>query len=244
MGRSAVAIEQPTYRRFPERPGSYLVDPFLRHIRRTGQPETFEGIHPGPLPKDSPFQKLTPFKIKATTRQDGQYAPCPMCTPDKFLSGFLIWLPELQAIAAIGHCCAGKDVLAAADREYEARTRRDREDDYLLAVLPCIPQRLSALATMEPAAKEALRLYREIRRADAFQALLRHEKVAHGGRLFLVEEIKGEIASMGPVGFRGRDHGSLNIREIDFGFMRGMIALTSDFNPVRELERIRKTIAP
>src|SRR3981189_2522246 len=59
-----------------------------------------------------------------------------MCTPNRFLTGSLVWFPDLQFCAFIGNCCANDDVLAEAEKERKWRERRDDEETYLLAALP------------------------------------------------------------------------------------------------------------
>jgi hypothetical protein len=166
-----------------------------------------------------------------------------MCQPNKpkYLHGSLIYLPSLQAVAAIGHCCADKENLAAATREYNERIKRNDEEDYLLAHIPLVPAYLSVLERVRPAAREAERIYREFRKAGAvFQRPLRLvQKV--GGRLAVEEQLAVQPGA--PAGLRTRQS-SFTTREIEFGFMCGLIALTGDYNPVRELDRIVAAVTP
>lgn len=48
--------EHPIFRLFKDMPGQYLIDEFLAHLRTTAEPESFAGIHPGPLDKTEPFR--------------------------------------------------------------------------------------------------------------------------------------------------------------------------------------------
>jgi hypothetical protein len=80
---------------FRTRPGQYLIDEFIAHIRETAQPETFPGLHPGPIAKTEPFLTLKPFHIDRKKRSARDKAPCPMCQPNKYLSGNLIYIPRL-----------------------------------------------------------------------------------------------------------------------------------------------------
>src|SRR5258708_3269815 len=86
------------FRAFRTPPGQYLVEEFLAHIRQTGQPETFPGLHPGPIAKTEPFLLLRPFEIHRRKRPKGNLAPCPMCQPNKYLRGSLIYLPDLELL--------------------------------------------------------------------------------------------------------------------------------------------------
>ena len=228
------------FRAFRTPPGQYLVEEFLAHIRQSGQSETFPGLHPGPIAKTEPFLLLRPFEIDRRKRPEGDLAPCPMCQPNKYLRGSLIYLPDLKAIAAIGHCCADKDNIVAASREYRERTTRDVEHDYLLAHIPLIPAQLSVLQQVRPAARAAERIYRDFRRAGRpFQRPLPLVKKS-GGLLALEEQMQTQAEAAGPAAFRSR----VNIQKIEFGFLRGMIALTSDYNPVRELDQIAASLRP
>jgi len=61
------------------------------------------------------------------------------------------------------------------------------------------------------------------------------------GRLTVSEQIEGEIAAFGPAGFRRPTTGS-NVREVEFGTLRGMIALNTQYDPVDELDRIESRL--
>jgi hypothetical protein len=190
-----------------------------------------------------PFSLLRPFEIDRKKRPDGDLAPCPMCQPNKYLRGSLIYLTDLKAIAAIGHCCADKDNLADARREYRERTTRDVEHDYLLEQIPLIPDYLSVLERVRPSAREAERIYRGFRNGGAgFQRPLRLIKKI-GGLLALEEQLQAEIGATGPALFRSRGSNVI-VQKIEFGFLRGMIAVSSEYNPVRELDRIFSAIQP
>lgn len=224
-------------RLFKDRPGKYLVEDFLAHVRTTGQPETFPGIHPGPLDKTEPFLKLAPFGVPRPKRPRGDMVPCPMChQANKYLSGALVYLPRLQAIAAIGHECSDSDTRLAADREYRARRDREQEEDYLLANVPVIPARLAMLKELQPVAREALGIYRAFRKkAPSVQRQLRDIR-QRGARLIVTETIEGDLASVGPSGFRGG--GGIQTRDVGFGVLAGATAVISDYNPLSELARI------
>jgi hypothetical protein len=226
----------PQFRVFGTAPGGYLIEAFLAHIRHTGQPETFPGLHPGPIAKSETFSLLKPFEIDRRKRRDGNLAPCPMCQPNKYLRGSLIYLPDLKAIAAIGHCCADKENLAAAVGDYRERAARDAEHDYLLDHIPLIPAYLSILEKVRPAAREAERIYRNFRTAGApFQRPLRLVKKI-GGLLTLDEQLQVPADAAGSAGFRR--YASIINQKIEFGFLRGMIALSGGYDPVRELDRM------
>lgn len=224
------------FREIPARK-SYFVEEFLAHVKRTGQPETFHGLHLGPLDKNEPFRKIAPIEIEGRRRPDGARAPCPMCHhPNKFLKGWLVYLPNLQAVAAIGCECAGKETLAAADREYRSRRDCEQEENYLLDHLPLVPSQLALVARVQPAAVEALRVHRRFRNTgEPFIRQLRAVK-QRGGQLIVSEEITGSTAAVGPRGFQGTNGG--NTRDVVFGPLAGTTALIRDYNPVSELNRI------
>lgn len=173
-------------------------------MRESGEPETFAGIHPGPLDKAEPFLKLKSFIVSRPKRRDGQLAPCPMChKPNKFLEGDLVYLTRLQAIAAIGHECSARETRTEAEREYRARAVRDQEDNYLLDQLPLIQFRLAQAEPWKPYAQSAQRTYRMFRtKAPAAHRYLRAVK-EQGGRLVVAEAVSREVTAVGPRGFRG-----------------------------------------
>ena len=231
----------PPSRLFKTRPGQDLIDQFLAHLRETPQPETFPGLYCGAIEKTEPFLILKPFDIDRKKRPARDKAPCPMCQPNKYLSGTLIYTPRLMVVAAIGHCCADKLNLAASTREYWERTLLNGQGTYLLAHVPLVPACLSVIEQVKPAAREARRIYRYFRTHGAeFQRALRLVKM-NSGRLTVSEQIEGEIAAFGPAGFRRPTTGS-NVREVEFGTLRGMIALNTQYDPVDEIDRIESRL--
>lgn len=233
--------EHPILRLFKDMPGQYLIDEFLAHVRSTAEPESFAGIHPGPLDKTEPFRKLAPFSVDRRKRADGQMAYCPMChQPNKFLEGAFVYLPRLQAVAAIGHECAAKETRDAAERDYRARRDRQIEEDYLLANLPRVPAKLAAIEQVRPAAAEALRVFRLLRK-DAPTALRQLRAVKQqGARLIVAETIDDNIVAIGPAGFKGSS--GKQTRDIAFGILSGTTAVINDYNPIAELDRIKQVL--
>jgi hypothetical protein len=237
------ATEQLRFRMFRDMPGRDFVEAFKAHVRDTGQPETFDGLHPGPLAKAEPFEKLASFDIDRRKRPDGDMAACPMCRrTDKYLLGALAYFPQLQAVAAIGHCCADKENLAAAERRFTQRRTRDQEEDYLLAELPLVHSRLAVIERARPAAVEARRVHRQFRKeAPEIQQMLRVVKKA-GGRLIVSERMATAAAGVGPSGFR--NGGQISTQDADFGVLRGLIAITANYDPVDELDRVVELLRP
>jgi hypothetical protein len=155
---------------------------------------------------------------------------------NKFLKGWFVYLPNRQAITAIGCECADNEMLVAANRDYKARRDRELEEDYLLANLPLVPAQLAVIVAIRPTALEALRVYRLFRRNGApFHRQLRRVK-QRGGQLILSEEITGELAATGPRGYRGTS--GVSTRDIQFGMLGGTTALIGDYSPVKELDQI------
>jgi hypothetical protein len=48
--------EHGAVRLFRERPGKYVIEEFLTHVRRTGCPETFPGIYTDALDRSERFE--------------------------------------------------------------------------------------------------------------------------------------------------------------------------------------------
>ena len=232
------------WRRFTSRPLVPFIDEVIRHLNETAQPETFEALYRNPIPKDVQFFILKPdIVLDGRKRPNGDLAPCPMCTPNKYLTGSLIHIPSMECVAVIGHCCAEKESIAKAEREYKVRAKLKAEEDYLLACLPLINQRMEVLIGLRPYAKEAMRLYRRFRhRVPAVHSLLRSTKHQYRGHLMLSEIIRGEDESkvdyFGPSGFKGHGSGAVESREVNFGLLAGSIAVINDYKPVNDLETL------
>lgn len=221
------------FKLYRDRPTLLLNDQFKQHIEATASPETFPGLHPGPIPKNAKFIKLQEFELSGAKRPDGDHAPCPMCQPNKYLRGFLAWFPELQAVAAIGHCCADKENLAAANKEFKERQTQRANEDFLLRVLPLVPSAMDIVQRSRPAASGALEVYRHLRR-DGIYFRNSLKTAGRTGRLTIEERMEGDGTGVGPVGL-GRDG---RTRTIEFGIMRGSTALISDYNPIADLARV------
>lgn len=239
--RREIAVEPPLFRLFKDMPGDYLAEEFIAHIRTTGAPESFPGIHPGPLAKTEPFRKLAAFSIERMKRPDDDMAYCPMChQPNKYLEGALVYLTDLKAIAAIGHECAAKENRAAADKEYRARRDQRAEEDYLLANLPHVVRKLASISEVRPAAAEALRVFRLLRK-DAPDAVRQLRAIKQkGARLTVAETIDAKLAEIGPSGFKGSS--GRQTRDALFGVLAGTTAVINDFNPVSDLNRIETVL--
>ena len=158
--RREVSVENPVFRLFRSMPGDHVCEEFLAHVATTGEPESFPGIHPGPLDKAEPFRKLATFAIERQKRSGRDMAYCPMChQPNKYIEGSFVYLTRLEAVAAIGHECASKENRVAAEKDYRARRDQRAEEDHLLVDLPLVARKLEVLRRVRPAAVEALRVF-------------------------------------------------------------------------------------
>jgi hypothetical protein len=215
-----------------------FIDEVLTHLRKTAQPETCDLLFRNKLSKGTKFRIVRKIDLDQRKRPDGDMAPCPMCTPNKFLGGALVFLPELMCCSVIGHCCASKEERNEAEREYKLRTQRDFEESLLLATLPIMSKRSEVLAKLRPAAEEARRVYRKFRKeVPSVHGHLRELKARRGGFLTVSElrsEQEDDIQIYGPKGFDRR--GDEQTREIEFGAFAGQTAVVKDYNPVKELE--------
>lgn len=239
--RRSIALLPQNFRIFKEMPGALLRDEFREHIAKTGSPETFPGIFGAPLDKKEVFWKIHAFSIDRTKREQGDMAYCPMCHQyNKYLEGEFVWLPRLQAVAAIGHECAAKENRAAADKEYKARKQQEDEEYYLLDNLHYVAARLKVVVAVSEAATEALRIFRLLRK-DAPSAVSQLRRVKkNNARLIVVETIDGAAAITGPAGFRGTS--GVQTRDAVFGTLSGFAAVQVEFNPKAELDKIAEVL--
>src|SRR4051794_13179409 len=96
-------VEPLPYRSVRDWPTSIFIDEVFAHLKGTAQPETCELLYRNHLAKSTKFRKVRPVELDGRKRPEGDMAPCPMCTPNRFLSGNLVFLPELSCCAVIGH---------------------------------------------------------------------------------------------------------------------------------------------
>ncbi|MCZ8081447.1 MAG: hypothetical protein O9289_20075 [Rhodobacteraceae bacterium] len=99
---------------------------------------------------------------------------------------------------------------------------------------------MDAIRAVRPAAAEALRVFRLLRK-DAPNAvrLLRAIKQT-GARLTIAETIDAKIAEIGPSGFKGSS--GKQTRDAVFGVLAGTTAVINDYNPMAELSRIEAVL--
>lgn len=236
------------WRPFQDRPTGIWIDETVARIKETAQPELIESLYRNQIPKNARFRVLRHLiTIEGTKRPRGDSCPCPMCTPNRFLTGSLVWFPDLQYCAFIGNCCANDDVLAEAEKERKWREKRDSEETYLLDALPLVAPRLAILESLKPLATEAVRSYRKIRNTlPQVHEQLRKIKQHYGGQLTLTEIIRDESGDnedyYGPAGLSGRGKDGIETRDHIFGTFTGHIAVHKDYNPIKELETIQRKL--
>lgn len=219
---------------FETMPGPYYIDRVRAHVAETGLPETFQGLHLGPIPRDEPFRILSPISVPRMKRSRGDKAPCPMCQPNKFFEGKLVYFFRMRAVAIIGHCCASAVTRNEAMLEYEAREARERAEEYLLDWVPKVPGALEHARALQPAAIEAQRVYDRFRKDGArFQQALR--RAVRGGAELTVTEIIGSTLPGGPAGLR-TSGSAVQTRDVRFGPLDGQVVVASTCTIAGDLE--------
>ena len=214
---------------YKQEPPLLLNARFIAHINKTNSPETFPGIHLGPIPRTTKFKILQEFELVGKKRVGSERAPCPMCQPNKYLKGSLVWFPELEAIAAIGHCCADKVNLAAARKQFHEEQRARNNEDFLLIALPHVQAVNRLITRAKPAAEEALRIFRTLRKEGSYflESLKSARKT---GQLHLSEKIESHSSD---------EFSKISkSRTVEFGILRGSTALITEYNPIADLARV------
>ncbi len=228
------------FRRFKERPSQVFIDGVCEHVGRTGQPETHTELFRGRLAKNEPFHRLKQITIDTRLRPDRDLSPCPRChSPNKFKSGWLVYLHRLEAVAVVGNDCASGDEQLAAEREWNEREQLRNDEDYLLAAVPRLAEWLSQIEAALAVATEASDVARKFR-VDGKVFFDRFRRVkSNGGRLLVTEVIQG--SSGGPSGLR-TSGSTVETRDHDVGTLGGLSALNPGFNPQKYLEDARRRI--
>lgn len=203
-----------------------------KEIGQTAAPEQCDGLHKGPISNREPFQILAPISIARDRRVDGTKAPCPMCSPNKFYEGKLVYFPRLKAVAVIGHCCAASDVRREAEAEYRREQALERAQDFLVVEVPKSAWRVAEIKAAMPIAQEAQRVFAEMRRRASWYVNLLRRVTKGSGRLSVDEVV--ERRGDGPRGLRTTGS-TFDTRAIDFGEVQGRIAFATRFTPADEL---------
>lgn len=235
MSERLAESDGPSFELFETMPARVYIDRVRAHVAQTGLPETFPGLHPGPIAKDEPFKILSPISVPRDRRSAGDKAPCPMCQTNKFYEGKLVYFFQLRAVAIIGHCCASALTRNAALLEYEQREARERAEEYLLDWLPKVSHIRSRALAMLPAAREAQRVYGRFRKeAGRFHQALR--RAIRGGGELTVTEVIGSTGNVGPAGMR-TSGSSVQTRDIRFGIMAGEAVVAARCSILSDLEQ-------
>ena len=230
-----------SYRTYNNEP-RHLEQPFREHVRATGQPETFPGVHMGQVAKTEFFTILTEFTVEPTKRPDGKRAPCPMCQhEDHYLKGALVYFPRLKVVAPIGHECADKKNLRAAKDERKRQKDKDLELDFLFQQLPLLDQRRAWIGRARDEAESATRVYRAFKgRGGEFHKVLRGAIKQSAGTLVVHEVVWGEMSSVGPAAIRSE--GGVQTKDVVYGQLSGDVALLANYAPLAELDAAWRTL--
>lgn len=221
-------------------PPKPMVTGIVEHINQTGEPETAPGLHKGPISKTAPFLIVRDISVPRERRPDGAKAPCPMCQPNKFFEGKLVWLTEVHALAVIGHCCAASETRLAAEREFREREARERAVDYLLDRLPSLPELRKKCHDLEGRVTAAQEVHDHFRADGAgFQRTLRRA-TKNDGRL-TVEEVIGKLDQDGPSG-RMAAGSTVQTRQVTFGILAGRAAIAENCRVLSEFERAHENL--
>lgn len=219
---------------FEARPSPNYIESIRAHVAGTGMPETFAGLHPGPIDKDEPFHILGPISVPRYKRPDGKKAPCPRChCSDKFFEGQLVWFWELQAVAVVGHCCASAQQSNEAVIEYRQREARERAEAYLLQFLADVPRHVRRSRALAAPIAECQRFHDRFRTdGGPFQRALRN--ATRGDAQLVVTEDLGPLLAGGPAGMR-TSGSSRDTRDVQFGPLAGRSAVASECRAAADL---------
>ncbi len=231
---------------FKEKPSNIFCDDVTEFVNKTGEPEKHPDLYTNHIPKDAEYIILRRIKIDGKKRPNGDMAPCPMCSPNRFLDGDLVYVPSIAAAAVIGRCCANHAV--QAERQFKIAEQKRYEEDYLIEAFRFLSSKRSTIRRARSIAEQTLAIFRLFRRdMHDLQIRLRAIKERGNSHLKLYEIIRSEEDEtqddyFGPAGFRGAGNSAAETRDVDFGFMSGTTALMNDYQPVRELNDVDRNI--
>lgn len=229
------SLERAAHRRFETRPPPQYVSEIQKIIGQTAAPELCDDLHKGPISNREPFQILAPVSIARGRREDGSKAPCPMCSPNKFYEGKLVYFPRLKSVAVIGHCCAASDVRQEAEAQYRREQALERAQDFLVTEVPKSASRVAELKSALPVAEEAQRVFGQMKSRAGYYVNLLRRATKGSGRLGVDEVV--ERRGDGPRGLRAAGS-TYDTRTIDIGEVRGRIAFATKFMPADELAAV------
>lgn len=230
----------PTYRIFKTKPLPGFAEQIRAQLKAHQQPELIPELWQDHIDSSEEFEILCEVAVDPSKRPEQDYAPCPMCQPNKFIRGRLCYFPHLQACAIIGHCCADQQQRASAERRFREQRIRDFHESYFERALPLIPRKLEIIEAVRPKADEALRLQKKFHRdAHLLMTLLRNVSKANGGRLRVQFEVELNAA------VNDKSQGIRFERLLDanyYGVLDGLTALRSKYDPVFELDTMKKVL--
>jgi hypothetical protein len=214
------------FQHFESRPAPNYIESVRAHVAATGMPETYPGLHPGPIGKDEPFRILHPVSIPRHKRPDGKKAPCPRChCADKFFEGYLVWFYELGAVAAVGHCCASALQSNEANAEWRQREQLERSIEYLLTFLADVPRHARRARALSAPIAECQRFHDQFRKdGGQYQRALRD--ATRGGSQLRVSERYFRAFTEGPAGMR-TSGSSGDTRDVQYGHLAGQLAVAA-----------------
>jgi hypothetical protein len=231
--RGGYLADVPTYRTFKSKPLPAFADQIRAQLKAHHQPELIAELRHHDIDPTEEFDILCEIAIDPGKRPEQDYAPCPMCQPNKFIYGRLCYFPRLQCCAIIGHCCADQNQRASAERRFREQRTRDFHEEYFLHALPLIPTKLEIIQVVRPKAEEALRLHKKFHKdANRLMHLLREVAKDNGGRLRVQFEVELNAA------VNDKSEGIRFERLVDandYGVLDGLTALRSKYDPLLEL---------
>ncbi len=237
------------HRIFKDKPTKFFCDDVTEFIRKTGEPEKHPELYTGRIDPNEEYEILRHVKIDGKKRPNGDKAPCPMCTPNRFFEGDLIYLKRMHVATVIGRCCAVH--AQQAEQRYKQEQKKFNDESYLLEAFKYLASKRATISAARSVAEQTLDAYRKFRREmPDLQERLRAIKERGNAQMVLYEIIEPteedeqkESDYFGPAGFRGRGDFGAQSRDIDFGYMRGTTALIKIYQPVTELNDIDRNIS-
>ena len=227
-------VDEPSYRIFKSKPLPAFAEYVRAQFKAHQQPELIIELWHDRIETNEEFDILCEVAVDPSKRPEQDYAPCPMCQPNKFIYGRLCYFPQLQCCAIIGHCCADQQQRAGAERRFREQRTRDFHEDYFLRALPLIPRKLEIIAAVRPKAEEALRLHKKFHKdANRLMTLLREVAKDNGGRLRVQFEVELRAAANDKSLASSRFERLVDAN--DWGVLAGLTALRSKYDPVLEL---------
>ncbi len=230
---------------YPTPPSQSVIDAFLDHVRRTGQPETFPTIERLPPPPNSRPVIRCKFDVDRAKRPQVDMAPCAICSPFKpkcLHDMLLVYYPDEGVIRAIGPEC-GEQIENGAEYRlaklnYEIERQRSRAEAYIEDKLPRVPQIQVELGRIENAARESTRLHESFRRKAGVIMNALHRVGTDSGGLLTINAVLSRSSEENFEGPRGFGKGVSSSTEY-FGPLNGLRMLKGRFNPLADWHELK-----